>query len=33
VVELCLPGFDHNGRIYSYPQKKLMEFRPPVPLG
>ncbi len=33
VVELCLPGFDHNGRIYSYPQKKLMEFRPPVPLS
>jgi NAD(P)-dependent dehydrogenase (short-subunit alcohol dehydrogenase family) len=33
IVELCLPGFDHNGRIYSYPQNKLMEYRPPVPLG
>jgi len=30
IVELCLPGFDHNGRIYSYPQKALMEFRPPA---
>jgi NAD(P)-dependent dehydrogenase (short-subunit alcohol dehydrogenase family) len=33
IVELCLPGFDQTGRIYGYPQKKLMEFRPPAPLS
>lgn len=33
IVELCLPAFDHNGRIYSYPQKKLLEFRPPNSLS
>jgi NAD(P)-dependent dehydrogenase (short-subunit alcohol dehydrogenase family) len=30
IVELCQPGFEHNGKIYSYPQKKLLEFRPPA---
>ncbi|MGA2126098.1 MAG: SDR family NAD(P)-dependent oxidoreductase [Xanthobacteraceae bacterium] len=32
IVELCWPDFDHNGRIYSYPRRALMEFRPPAPL-
>ncbi|HLN07838.1 MAG TPA: SDR family NAD(P)-dependent oxidoreductase [Xanthobacteraceae bacterium] len=31
IVELCLPDFDQNGRIYSYPHRTLMEFRPPAP--
>ena len=32
IVELCRPDFDHNGRIYSYPRRTLMEFSPPAPL-
>jgi NAD(P)-dependent dehydrogenase (short-subunit alcohol dehydrogenase family) len=33
IIELCLPGFEHNGRIYGYPQGQLMKFRPPTPLN
>jgi NAD(P)-dependent dehydrogenase (short-subunit alcohol dehydrogenase family) len=31
IVELCLPSFSQNGKIYSYPNKGLLEFRPPSP--
>ena len=30
ILELCLPGCTHNGRIYSYPDKKFLEFHPPA---
>jgi NAD(P)-dependent dehydrogenase (short-subunit alcohol dehydrogenase family) len=33
IVELALPGFNENGRLYSYPHKALMEFRPPAALA
>jgi NAD(P)-dependent dehydrogenase (short-subunit alcohol dehydrogenase family) len=29
VVELCLPGFAESGKLYQYPTRTLMEFRPP----
>jgi len=29
IVELCLASFGENGKIYSYPQKKLLLFREP----
>jgi len=29
VVALCLPSFNETGKLYNYPTKKLMEFRPP----
>ncbi len=28
---VCLPAFDQNGKIYSYPQKQLLDA--PGPLG
>src|SRR5437660_5550440 len=31
IVELCLPSFDENGKLYSYPNKGLLEYRPPSP--
>jgi NAD(P)-dependent dehydrogenase (short-subunit alcohol dehydrogenase family) len=31
VVALCLPGFNETGRLYDYPTRTLMEFRPPAP--
>jgi len=29
IVEMCLPAFQHSGRIYNYRAGRLMEFRPP----
>jgi NAD(P)-dependent dehydrogenase (short-subunit alcohol dehydrogenase family) len=33
ILELCLPSFEETGRLYDYPTKTLMEFRPPAPAG
>jgi NAD(P)-dependent dehydrogenase (short-subunit alcohol dehydrogenase family) len=33
IVELCLPSFQENGKIYSYPKKALMTFSQPSPLS
>jgi NAD(P)-dependent dehydrogenase (short-subunit alcohol dehydrogenase family) len=33
VVALCLPGFNATGKLYNYPTRTLMEFRPPAELG
>jgi NAD(P)-dependent dehydrogenase (short-subunit alcohol dehydrogenase family) len=27
IVELCLPSFQETGKLYDFPQKKLLEFR------
>jgi NAD(P)-dependent dehydrogenase (short-subunit alcohol dehydrogenase family) len=32
ILELCLPSFDHNGAIYSYPQKRVLTFTGPAPI-
>jgi NAD(P)-dependent dehydrogenase (short-subunit alcohol dehydrogenase family) len=29
IVELCLPGMRESGKLYAYPQRKFLEFRPP----
>jgi NAD(P)-dependent dehydrogenase (short-subunit alcohol dehydrogenase family) len=29
VVPLCLPSFNDTGKLYSYPTKALLDFRPP----
>jgi NAD(P)-dependent dehydrogenase (short-subunit alcohol dehydrogenase family) len=29
VVELCLPTFQATGKLYNFPTRSLMEFRPP----
>jgi NAD(P)-dependent dehydrogenase (short-subunit alcohol dehydrogenase family) len=29
IVELCLPRMQDTGKVYSYPLRKLLEFRPP----
>jgi len=29
IVALCLPGFSETGRLYDYPQDKLLAFRKP----
>jgi NAD(P)-dependent dehydrogenase (short-subunit alcohol dehydrogenase family) len=33
VVALCLPSFNETGKLYNYPTRTLMEFRPPAPQG
>jgi hypothetical protein len=33
VVALCLPSFNETGKLYNYPTRTLMEFRPPAELG
>jgi NAD(P)-dependent dehydrogenase (short-subunit alcohol dehydrogenase family) len=33
IIELCLPTFNENGRIYSFPRKTLMAFAAPVPIS
>ena len=33
IVELCLPTFQETGRLYSYPQRALMEFCSPQPIS
>jgi NAD(P)-dependent dehydrogenase (short-subunit alcohol dehydrogenase family) len=30
IVELCLPGFSETGKLYDFPVRKLLEFRPPA---
>jgi NAD(P)-dependent dehydrogenase (short-subunit alcohol dehydrogenase family) len=30
VVELCLPTFAATGKLYNFPTRSLMEFRPPA---
>jgi NAD(P)-dependent dehydrogenase (short-subunit alcohol dehydrogenase family) len=27
IVALCLPSFTETGKLYDFPQKKLLEFR------
>jgi hypothetical protein len=29
IVELCLPTVRENGKLYSYPKRRYLEFRPP----
>jgi NAD(P)-dependent dehydrogenase (short-subunit alcohol dehydrogenase family) len=29
ILELCLPGMQESGKIYAYPKRKLLDFRPP----
>jgi hypothetical protein len=29
IVELCLPNVRENGRLYSYPKRRFLDFRPP----
>ena len=29
IVELCLPSMQHSGGLYSYPERRFLEFRPP----
>jgi len=29
VVELCLPTFQASGKLYNFPTRTLMDFRPP----
>jgi NAD(P)-dependent dehydrogenase (short-subunit alcohol dehydrogenase family) len=29
IVELCLPGMQETGKVYSYPLRKLLAFQPP----
>jgi NAD(P)-dependent dehydrogenase (short-subunit alcohol dehydrogenase family) len=29
IVELCLPTVRENGKLYSYPQRRYLDFRPP----
>lgn len=30
ILELCLPDCSHNGRLYNYPDKRFLDFRPPA---
>jgi NAD(P)-dependent dehydrogenase (short-subunit alcohol dehydrogenase family) len=32
ILPLCLPGFEHTGRLYNYPTKTLLAFAPPQPV-
>lgn len=29
IVELCLPSLQQSGKLYAYPQRRFLEFRPP----
>jgi hypothetical protein len=29
IAELCLPSMQDSGKVYSYPKRQLLEFRPP----
>jgi NAD(P)-dependent dehydrogenase (short-subunit alcohol dehydrogenase family) len=29
IVELCLPAMQESGKLYSYPERRLLEFHPP----
>jgi NAD(P)-dependent dehydrogenase (short-subunit alcohol dehydrogenase family) len=29
IVEMCLPSFTETGKVYAYPMKRLLSFRPP----
>jgi NAD(P)-dependent dehydrogenase (short-subunit alcohol dehydrogenase family) len=29
IVELCLPSMHESGKLYAYPQRKFLDFRPP----
>src|SRR6266545_1679510 len=29
IVELCLPSMHESGKLYAYPKRKFLEFRPP----
>ena len=29
IVELCLPSMQESGKLYAYPQRRLLEFHPP----
>jgi NAD(P)-dependent dehydrogenase (short-subunit alcohol dehydrogenase family) len=29
IVELCLPSVEESGKLYAYPQRRFLEFRPP----
>src|SRR4051794_1539998 len=30
IVELCLPSMQESGKLYSYPRRQLLSFRPPA---
>jgi len=30
VVPMCLPSLTENGRLYNYPSRALLNFRPPA---
>ena len=29
IVELCLPSMHESGKLYAYPKRRFLEFRPP----
>src|SRR6266508_5761743 len=29
IIELCLPSMHESGKLYAYPKRKFLEFRPP----
>ena len=29
IVELCMPSMQESGKLYAYPKRKFLEFRPP----
>jgi NAD(P)-dependent dehydrogenase (short-subunit alcohol dehydrogenase family) len=29
IVEVCLPGLQENGKLYSYPERRFLDFHPP----
>jgi NAD(P)-dependent dehydrogenase (short-subunit alcohol dehydrogenase family) len=29
IVELCLPAMQESGKLYAYPERKLLQFQPP----
>jgi NAD(P)-dependent dehydrogenase (short-subunit alcohol dehydrogenase family) len=33
IVALCLPEVSQTGKLYNYPTKSLMDFRPPAPVA
>jgi hypothetical protein len=30
IIELCLPNLSHNGKLYAYPERRFLDFRPPA---
>jgi hypothetical protein len=30
IIELCLPGVTETGKLYDFPERKLLDFVPPA---